>query len=285
LEPTPEWSLGRVGMALVAGVAGGWLATLVGGGMLGLVASGGLTPITIGLGFAAAIFGVLAGVLAVAVWNVRPGPEQLGLRPSPLAPALAWTALVAAPCAALLALGIRSGELADALPTPVEFAALSPTVQGLLGEPVQAQPVPLDAGVVVSAMARAVLPAVATELILRGFFLPALSYRLGVAWAIALTAVLTTAPFALTAVGPDWTTIALPVAGLGVGLGVVYVATGSLYPGVALLACALGLALGGAMGWSWVGASALGLVCAPAALVAARTLAAAWPRGYGYGYR
>jgi hypothetical protein len=282
LEPRPEWSLGRAGWALVAGVAGAWLGTLVVAGTLGIVASE-VTPVTTGLGFAAAIAGFLAGTLAVAAWNVRPAPEHLGLRPVGLAPGLAWTALVAAPCLALLALGLRAGELAEALPTPVEFASYGPPGEAPTGFPAT-ESVPLHAGVVVSALARAVLPAVATEVILRGFLLPAVAGRLGVVAAIALTALLTAAPFALTAVGPDWTAIALPVVGLGAGIGGAYLATGSLYPGIALLACALGLSLGAAMGWGWVGAGGLGLVCAPAALLVARAFTAAWPRGHVYGH-
>ena len=129
-----------------------------------------------------------------------------------------------------------------------------------LREPVEAGP-----GLIASALARCVVPAVAGELLLRGFVLPALARRRGPVPAVLVVAVLF-GGLADVAGAPG---LAVPSMALGALLCLLYLRTGSLLPGVALSAGAAGVALGAACALPAAGAAVLAAGCALAALAAA----------------
>ena len=111
--------------------------------------------------------------------------------------------------------------------------------------------VPFDGAAVASLLARAVIGAVVLELLLRGAVLPALARLIGAWPAIAATAVIGAISFgALAGDGA----LLLPALALGLLLGPLLVATGSIVPGAALSAGFAGAALALACGWGAAGA-------------------------------
>jgi len=110
-----------------------------------------------------------------------------------------------------------------------------------------------------------VLPVVAGELLLRGFALPALSAWKG-PFAAALIVSVLFGGFASLAGSPG---VALLSMGLGLVLCGLYLATGSLLPGIALAAAAAATALGAACALSIAGIAGLAAVCALSAVALA----------------
>ena len=170
---------------------------------------------------------------------------------------------------ALLCLLLALAGAFDSVRAPRELTRLDGLAWAAgLSEPA----VPFDGAAVASLLARAVIGAVVLELLLRGAVLPALARLIGAWPAIAATALIGAISFgALAGDG----TLLLPALALGLLLGPLLVATGSIVPGAALSAGFTGAAIALACGWGAAGAAATALACA--ALAAAPLLAAAGP--------
>lgn len=223
---------------------------------------------------------VSGGAVATAIWIAgRTGggePWQLGLERLDLRSTFAWAALVTLPALALAWAALAGTDAAAAFDVPVQL--LAPGPEAAFGVP--RPDVGFNATVVAIALAVCVGPAVATELVLRGLAMPALTPSIGRVGAAVVAALLTPAPFALLAdrdLGGPILAAAL-LAGLGNSL--VYLRTADLYPGIAALALALGLALGASLGWSAAGVAALAISSSLLALGAARALVAGWPTAF-----
>jgi hypothetical protein len=215
--------------------------------------------------FAATSIGVC---LVVARQTARPAPGQFGLCRVPLREAALLAVAAAAVLAAVVAAWAWATVERPALPVPAELddRAAFEQVTGTGG----AGDVDFGAGLVASALARAVIAPVAGQIVLLGFVLPALSRWRGPVPA-ALLCVIGLA--ALAGVVGDGGRLALPaltLAGLLVALRLV---SGSLLPGIALGCGAAGVALGVAVRWEPAGVAVLGVTCAAAGL--ALVLAAA----------
>jgi membrane protease YdiL (CAAX protease family) len=207
---------------------------------------------------------LVALVAALASLTRPPSPAQFGLR-APAAPARAalLTAGAALLLAALAALLQVLGDLRGSLPVPSELDTRSVLAQRF--DLPMRDPVPFGPGLVASALASCVLPVLAGELALRGFVFPALSRWRGVWPAIAIVGVL---------FGGLGTLAGSPALGLlsmvlGVLLCLLYLATGSLLPGLVLAAVAAAVPFAVACGLSAGGVAGLAIGCAAVVLAIA----------------
>jgi membrane protease YdiL (CAAX protease family) len=202
-------------------------------------------------------------VVALAARIASPLPESFGVRPVPLRLGAAGVglgiAVVALPAAAAELLGGALGSL----PVPVELSEQSRWSR-LLGDP---DPTVVDPGAsaACSVLARALIGPLFAELLLRGFVLPILARRLGVAAAVAVLAPLTALTFA-GAGGDAW--LLLPGLALGVALCLLYLETASILPGAVLSATWSGFVLGLAFRWGVGDAALLALACSFLATIA-----------------
>ena len=132
------------------------------------------------------------------------------------------------------------GDLRGSLAVPPELDTRSLTAQ-IYDLPLR-DPVPFGPGLLASALAGCVLPVVAGEILLRGFAFPALS-----AWKGPLPAALIVAVLfgGLTSLAGQPGVAVLSML-LGLALCGLYLATGSLLPGIALASAASAVALGAA---------------------------------------
>jgi hypothetical protein len=272
--------------ALVAPVVG-WAA----GAGVALVATmlvqslvGRATPFTATVGLALVSGGFVAGALAFTRRDARLDAADVGLGRAEPAVTAAWAAVIACPALAIAAAGLAGEPLAEALPAPAAVAGIAPPL------PFGAEPpaIPLSAAVVTGALALAVLPAIATEVVARGIVLTSLARGVGVVPAVAVAAVLTPAPFAVLLGGEAPPPVVAAALAGGVALSLSYLRTGTAYPGIATLALGLGLAFGLSLGWSPAPAAALALTAAVTAVALAAWLAALWDGGLGrspYGAR
>ena len=201
-------------------------------------------------------------------------PDQLGLRaPDDPPRALVLAAGIALALASIAAAWALLGDPREALSIPPELDTRTLTAQNF-DLPLR-QPVDFGPGLIASALARCVLPVVAGEILVRGFAFPALS-----AWRGPLVAALIVS---VLFGGISQLSGAPGVAGLsmllGVALCLLYLATGSLLPGIALAAGASSIALGAACALPPVQVALLALVCvgASVALAVPRALAARRP--------
>lgn len=218
--------------------------------------------------FALATALLVSGALIVLVVRVaaltRPvNADQLGLRP-PEQPgrALALALGVAAGLAVVAVLWQALGDLAGSLSVPPELDPRSAFAQAYdlpVRDPIPTLPL------VLSALARCVLPVVAAEILLRGFAFPALIAWKGPVPAALIVGVLFGGLSELFG-APGVAVLSMV---LGVALCFLYVATGSLLPGVCLSAAAAAVALGVACAMSPLAVVALAFGCAAAATLLA----------------
>ncbi len=266
------------------GVLSGWPAWAAPAALAGAWALGLLTALLVAIGLGGADVAVAklalallsgAGTVALLAWlAARPASEdsaravvaRLGIRRCDPRRALVATA-GAASALALFCLFLAFAGAFDGVRAPRELTRLDGLAWAAgLSEPA----VPFDGAAVASLLARAVIGAVVLELLLRGAVLPALARLIGAWPAIAVTALIGAISFgALAGDG----TLLLPALALGLLLGPLLVATGSIVPGAALSAGFTGTALALACGWGAAGAAATAITCA--ALAAAPLLAAA----------
>ena len=143
----------------------------------------------------------------------------------------------------------------------------------LIGDP-DPTVVDLDLGAGCSVLARALILPLFTELLLRGFCLPILARRLGDGWAVAAVVALT-AVLGAGAAGEGW--LLVPGVVLGLVLSVLYLATGSIVPGLVVASVWAGAVLAIAFRWEAADCVALALVCG--ALMGAAALVVTRPRG------
>jgi hypothetical protein len=122
---------------------------------------------------------------------------------------------------------------------------------------------------VLGAIAVCVFAPIGEEFLFRGFMFPGLRNRLGVVWA----AVATGAVFGVVHLVSSPPEHVVPLIAFGAGLCLLYQATGSLYPCIALHAINNAIAFGGGKDWDWqIAPLALGAVavCLAVAIGAAR---------------
>lgn len=267
----PLWT---VPVGLVAGCTLGQLAAAF--AVLPLAAVGGgddVTPIALllaSVGFGAAMLATIA--LLVRGSSEPLSAASLGLRRCAPVPALTWAALAFALVAAFAFFLAQVVDLRDVARVPPELDGRS-AVADRLDVGMAVEHAAFGVGAVASALARVVVPAIVAEIVLRGFAMPGLASRYGEPLALAVTAVLTLVPLGF-ALGGEVDAGALVPIGLllGVTLGLLYALTGSLLPGIALSAAAMGAGLGVSMQWS---GAAIALLSASCCVVATGIAAAA----------
>jgi hypothetical protein len=263
-------ALARSPWAVPVTLVGGWLAGLAAAGLLLAVLAvaglgGDLTPAS-ALLVSAAVAGGMVG--AVLVLTPPPGRlHALGLRSPGVAAGLAWAALAALVLGAFAYLWTQLVDVAGALALPEELDTTTP-LEKQLGVDDDTGSRELSLAVAVSALAHVVIPAAAAELVLRGFVLAKLEMRPGLWLALPVSALLQVGPVAHAAGSGEGALVPLAVA-LGLVLCALYLAPGSLYPGIGISALALGVLFGSALGWTLVEALALALACSVAALALA----------------
>jgi membrane protease YdiL (CAAX protease family) len=219
--------------------------------------------------------GIVAVVVAVARLTRPVSGAQLGLRvPDDLLGALMATAGAAVVLGAVAALWSMLGDLRGSLAVPPELDTRSLTAQ-IYDLPLR-DPVPFGPGLIASALAGCVLPIVAGEILLRGFAFPALSAWKGPVPAALVVAVLFGG---LTSLAGQPGVAVLSML-LGLSLCGLYVATGSLLPGIALASAASAVAFGVACALPPAGVAGLALGC-----VLTATALGAVPAGQRLGVR
>jgi membrane protease YdiL (CAAX protease family) len=183
--------------------------------------------------------------------GVRPG---LGLRR--ITPRMTLVVLAFGTAVALVAAGLTA-LLADVdLDHPGELGGEQAVVT-------------LDLGTLAAVLARAVIGAIALELLLRGFLLPAVAQRAGTPLAVAGVGI-------LGALAGDLD-VAPAMAAIGVALCVMRLESGSILPGIALAAAVQAFVLGISFDWSLLESAGLAV---PAGAVA-YALAWSWDRDPG----
>jgi membrane protease YdiL (CAAX protease family) len=204
--------------------------------------------------------GIVAVVTVIARLTRPVTGEQLGLRaPDDPPGALLLTAGAAVALGIVAALWSVLGDLRASLDVPPELDTRSLTAQ-LYDLPLR-DPVPFGPGLVASALAGCVLPVAAGEILLRGFAFPALS-----AWRGPLPAALIVSVLfgGLTSLAgrPGLAVLSML---LGLALCALYLATGSLLPGIALASAGSAVALGVACALPPAAVVGLAAGCAAAA--------------------
>jgi uncharacterized protein len=254
----PPWRPWTAGGALILGVLGALvLASVV---YVSAAIATGHSKSTPGGNIVATVLGDFAFVgaaLFFAQLSARPTPDQFGLRPTRLRPAL---------------VAMVSGYAV--------FWLLTALWLGLLGTSTKDHTLD-DLGQSTAALAAAailvsVIAPMAEEFLFRGYIFTALRGWAGVWGAAALDGIL----FGAIHIDPDRPAgFLVPLALFGFVLCLIYWRTGSLYPCIALHSINNSLAFGVTEGWSWqIPLLAVGALAAISALsVPARRLAAAWP--------
>ena len=241
-QPLPTMLDGWPGWAAFAALGGMWLGGTF-GALLSAIAFMGTGAVATKLAAAIVASAVSAGVLVwLASATGRVAPDRFGIRPVTAARALPATGAVAA--VLLLACGIV-GVLGgfDGIRAPRELSILdAPSWAAGLPEPV----VPFDAAAIVSLLVRAALGVLVLEVVLRGVVLPSLARLIGPWPAIAVTALIGAVSFG--SIAGDGRLL-LPALVLGLLLGPLAVAAGSIVPGAALSSAFAGAALAGTCGW------------------------------------
>ena len=259
-DRVPAWpplagAFALLGAALAAGLAP--LLAALPGYAAGLERS---APAVVLLAAVLSAAGVVAVVSLVARLTRPVSGEQLGLRApddprGALLLALGAAVALGAVAAAWSVLGDPRGSLA----VPPELDTRSLTAQ-LYDLPLR-EPVPFGPGLVASALAGCVLPVVAGEILLRGFAFPALSAWKGPLPAALIVSVLFGGLMSLAG-RPGLAVLSML---LGLALCAIYVATGSILPGIALASAASAVALGVACALAPAGVAGLAAACAVAA--------------------
>lgn len=269
-----RWPAWTVPAGLVGGAVAGQLAAAVLVVPPAVAGTGGAGTNAVVLLVASIGFGAaLLGAIALLVRSSEPlSAAALGLRPVAARPALAWSALGVSLFAAFVFFLAQLVDLSGLFAVPSELDARGSLAEQLdVGRAPARADLGLDA--VASALARVVVPAVLAEIVLRGFALQALARWRGEPLALAVTAVLTIGPAGFALGGPEGAAL-LPIALLlGFVLGLLYLLTRSLLPGIAVSAGVMGAGLGAAFAWSAPAVALLSVGCCAAALALAAPVA------------
>ena len=256
MSHAPRWPGLSVPLVLVVLFAAGLLASVA----VALIAAAlGADDLTPALALLLAVVHLALLLLILREAGARAGidlqPTHLGFRR-------------VAPRMALVVLGF--GVLVAALAAPVTymFVDLVPERPRELPDPPAL--IGAEAGTWMLLLARAVIGVIAFEILARGFCLPALVTHIGRRPAIAVVALLSA--FSGLAVVP------LAAAVLGAVLCVMYLASGSILPGIGLHAAAQGLALGFAFDWKPEEAAALAVVTGAVAFLLVAVPTRSWDR-------
>ena len=183
--------------------------------------------------------------------------DQLGLRtPGDVPQAVLLAAAAALVLAGVAAAWALLGDLQNSLAIPPEIDNRSGVARAY-ELPVR-EAVDWGPGLIASALARCVFPVVAAEILLRGFVFPALSSWKGPVPAALIVAVLF-GGLGQLAGAPGVAVLSMV---MGLLLCLLYVATGSLLPGIALASAAAATGLGASAALSPASIAALAIGCA-----------------------
>jgi membrane protease YdiL (CAAX protease family) len=266
--PRPERALWKPWMAwvgLVAAFGGALMGALI-IGVIGAVAGSSFADPTPAVSISATIvqdLSFIGAALLFAGIAGRPRPEQFGLRPTRLWPAVGWIAVGFAAFYAFTLVWVAIlGVSPDDSKLPDELGVKDSTV-----------------ALLAVAFLVAVVAPVAEEFFFRGFFFGALRNWKGPLPAAVLTGLV----FGAIHVGSAEAAFLLPLAFFGFVLCLLRERTGSLYPGVALHCMNNSLAFGVSQHWGWeilvLFVCALGLISLVAVAVRMRWTPAPAPTG------
>ena len=251
----PRWKPHSAWLALVAGFGGALAGALV----LGLVAVvlgasfDDPPPVVNILGTIVQDGSLIAAALLFASTIARPRPWHFGLRSTRVGPAVGWVVLAYAAFIAFSAAWVALLSITEKDELPDELGAGTGTVALLA----------------VAFLVTVVAP-VAEEFFFRGYFFGALRNWKGV-WPAAL---ITGVVFGGIHAGSAPVGYLVPLGLFGVLLCLLYVRTGSLYPGIALHAINNSIAFSSSEHWSWqvpvLLVTSLGLIAALAWAIRAR---------------
>jgi membrane protease YdiL (CAAX protease family) len=229
----PRWKAWTAWVGLIAAFAGALMGALV-VGVIGAAAGADISDPTPAVNISATIvqdLSFIAAALLFAGLAGRPLPEQFGLRPTRLWPAVGWMAVAF-----------------------VSFYVVTATWVAILGVDADDSKLPDELGVedstfalVAVAFLVAVVAPIAEEFFFRGFFFTALRSWKGL-WPAAI---LTGLVFGGIHVGSAEAAFLLPLGFFGFCLCLLYHRTGSLYPCIALHCVNNSLAFGVSQHWSW----------------------------------
>jgi membrane protease YdiL (CAAX protease family) len=229
----PQWKPWTAWVALIAGFAG----ALAGAVVIGIIAAlagasfDDPTPAVNILGTVVQDVALVGAAILFAGMAGRPRPEQFGLRPTRVWPALGWIAVtfLAFYLVTLVWVAIVGGDTGDEK-LPKELGADRSTIALLA----------------VAFLVSVVAP-IAEELFFRGFFFSALRNWRGL-WPAA---VITGLVFGGIHVGSAEATFLLPLGFFGFALCLLYARTRSLYPCMVLHCANNTLAFGVSQSWGW----------------------------------
>jgi membrane protease YdiL (CAAX protease family) len=229
----PRWKAWTAWVGLIAAFAGALMGALV-VGVIGAAAGADISDPTPAVNISATIvqdLSFIAAALLFAGLAGRPLPEQFGLRPTRLWPAVGWMAVAF-----------------------VSFYVVTATWVAILGVDADDSKLPDELGVedstfalVAVAFLVAVVAPIAEEFFFRGFFFGALRNWKG-PWPAA---VITGLVFGGIHAGSSDPAYLVPLAGFGFALCALYVKTGSLYPCIGLHCANNSVAFGVTQNWSW----------------------------------
>jgi uncharacterized protein len=266
--PRPEGTLWKPWMAwaaLVAAFGGALMGALI-IGVIGSAAGSSFADPSPAVSISATIvqdLSFIGAALLFASISARPLPEQFGLRPTRLWPAVGWMAAAFAAFYVFTLIWVAIlGVSPDDTKLPDELGVKDSTY-----------------ALLAVAFLVAVVAPMAEEFFFRGFFYGALRNWKG-PWPAA---VLTGLVFGAIHLGSAEAAFLLPLGFFGFSLSLLRERTGSLYPGIALHCMNNSLAFGVSQHWGWeipvLCMCALGLIALVALTVRARWTPAPAPTG------
>ncbi len=260
----PKWPPAAGVAAMVAAIVISAFVPLV--AALPAILTGGTRaqPGIVLLGAAGSAAAIVAMVFAVARLTRPVTADQLGLRvPDDVGRALLLGAAAALVLAGVAAAWMLLGDPKGSLVVPPEIDTRS-AIAKAYELPVR-ESVDWGPGLLASALARCVLPVVAAEILLRGFVFPSLSSWKGPIPAALIVSVL------FGGLGELFGAPGIAVLSMLLGLLAcfLYIATGSLLPGIAISAAAAATGLGVSCALAPAGTAALAVGCAVLAVALA----------------
>lgn len=236
IEPTPTGPRWKAWTAWVA-LIGGFAAAIVGALVIGIVSAAfGASleepppSVTISATYVQDLC-LIAAAIVMARLVAAPRPADFGLRPARFWPSLGWIAALF-----------------------VGFLVVTAAWVALIGADDAQEDLPQELGVEESDVALlsvailvCVLAPIAEEFFFRGYFFTALRSWRGM-WPAALVTGLV---FGAIHAGSSDPAFLVPLAALGIGLCLLYVVTGSLYPCIGAHALNNSVAFGASLDWTW----------------------------------